>query len=69
MERVKFIRRSIAEKNLQDTKAQEAEAAKKDAVRGQDCRGLHAPRAHGKESQEDDRHPPQHTEKIAAPDA
>jgi hypothetical protein len=31
MERVKFIRRSIAEKNLQDTKAQEAEAAKKDA--------------------------------------
>ena len=31
MERVKFIRRSIAEKNLADTKAQEAEAAKKDA--------------------------------------
>ena len=31
MERVKFIRRSIAEKNLADTKAQEAEEAKKDA--------------------------------------
>ncbi len=31
MERVKFIRRSIAEKNLADTRAQEAEAAKKDA--------------------------------------
>jgi len=35
MERVKFIRRSIAEKNLQDTKAQEAEAAKKDAKQQQ----------------------------------
>mgnify|MGYP002831396334 CR=1 FL=1 len=31
MERVKFIRRSIAEKNLADTRAQEAEALKKDA--------------------------------------